>query len=138
MRAVSSTLLSIVVAEDHVVVRAGLCLLLGAEPDLRVIGQTATLTGAKDLVRDLRPDVLLLDLNLADGSSLAGIDALAAETRVVVLTMDASSDKAREALRRGASAYVLKDAADEDLQPAIRAALSGQTYLSPSLGLIGV
>jgi two-component system response regulator NreC len=103
-----------------------------------VIGQTATLTGAKDLVRDLRPDVLLLDLNLADGSSLAGIDALAAETRVVVLTMDASSDKAREALRRGASAYVLKDAADEDLQPAIRAALSGQTYLSPSLGLIGV
>jgi two-component system, NarL family, response regulator NreC len=128
------TLCTVVVAEDHAVVRTGLCLLLGAEPDMTVVGQASTLAATIELVADRRPDILILDLNLADGPSLGGISELAGQTKVVVLTMDASLPKAREAMQRGASAYVLKDAADEDLKYAVRAARTGETYLSPGLG----
>ena len=83
-----------------------------------------------------KPDILVLDLNLADGPSLPAIARIregSPDTRIVVLTMQTEPGFAREALRAGASGYVLKEAADEELVAAVRAAVDGRTYLNPEL-----
>jgi two-component system, NarL family, response regulator NreC len=130
----ATTAIKVALAEDHAVVRTGLCMLLNEEPDMEVVGQTATIAGARRCVADDAPDVLVLDLSLADGFSLGAVRDLAAAVPVVVLTMQDTPAFAREAFHHGASAYVLKDAADEELKHAVRAAAGGRTYLSPALG----
>jgi two-component system response regulator NreC len=129
--------ISIVLVDDHEVVRHGLRLVLEAEEGLEVIAEAGDLETARRYVRAHRPRVLVLDLNLPEGSSLPAIPELreqSPETAVVVLTMQQDPAFAREAMRAGALGYVLKHSAGDELVDAVRAAAVGETYLNPKLG----
>jgi two-component system response regulator NreC len=129
--------ITVVLADDHNVIRAGLRAMLEAEEDLRVIGEAADAPGAAKLVRDRRPDVLVLDLQMPGAEPARDIPALREEipaTAIVVLTMQSDPRLARELLRAGASAYVLKQAAERQLTAAIHTAAQGGTYIDPELG----
>jgi len=128
---------TVVLADDHPVVRAGLRILLQAQPSLKVVAEFADLPSTVRGVPALRPDVLVLDLAMAGSSSLTAIPGLLASSpglRLVVLTMHDEPGFAREALRLGAHGYVLKEAAADELVLALRSVLRGTTYLQPSLG----
>ena len=128
---------TIVIADDHTVVRQGLRLLLDNEEGLQVVAEAGTVPDAERLARAHRPSVLVLDLNMPGGSSLEAIPRLrvdAPATAIVVLTMQDDPAFARQALQAGALGFVLKEAADEELLEAIRLAASGDTYLNPRLG----
>jgi DNA-binding NarL/FixJ family response regulator len=127
--------IQIVLADDHHMVRQGLRALLEAAPDLVVVGEAADAAGAVEITVRLDPDVLILDLVMV-GNGLTALRALthqAPRTRVIVLSMHASEAYVVQALKDGASAYVLKDATASDLVRAIREVMAGRRYLSPSL-----
>jgi two-component system, NarL family, response regulator NreC len=127
----------IVIADDHRVVRSGLRMVLDREDDFEVVAEAGDVADARRYVRAHRPDVLILDLNMPGDPSLPAIPVIRAEspaTRVVVLTMQEDPAFAREALQAGASGYVLKEAADQELVQAVRVAASGGTFLTPQLG----
>ncbi len=122
--------ITIVLADDHTIVRDGLRMLLDAEEDMEVVAEAGDLEAAQRFVLGHKPSVLLLDLNMPGGSSLEAIPRIAEispDTAVVVLTMQEDPAFAREALRAGARGYVLKHAAGTELVQAIRAAASGGT-----------
>jgi two-component system, NarL family, response regulator NreC len=128
---------TLVLADDHAVVRSGLRLLLEAEPGHEVLAEAATAEDALRIVRAHRPSVLVLDLNMPGRSGLEAIPEIrdaAPDTAIVVLTMQEDPAFAREALRAGALGYVLKEAADEELLHAVSLAAEGETYLNPRLG----
>ncbi len=127
----------VVIADDHAVVRRGLRALLEAESGFEVVAEAETLADARRYVRGHRPDVLVLDLNMPEGSSLDVVPALREEapaTQIVVLTMQTEAAYARRALSAGVLGYVLKDAADTELVQAVRRAAAGEGYLNPRLG----
>ena len=129
--------ITVLIADDHTVVRQGLRLLIGDEDGLQVIAEAGTVPDAERLTRAHRPSVLVLDLNMPGGSSLEAIPRLreqSPDTAIVVLTMQDDPAFAREALRSGALGFVLKEAADEELLEAIRRAAAGDTYLNPRVG----
>ncbi|HEX8050856.1 MAG TPA: response regulator transcription factor, partial [Solirubrobacterales bacterium] len=102
--------ITVVLADDHNMIRAGLRAMLEAEEDLRVIGEAADAPGAQKLVRDRRPEVLVLDLQMPGAEPAEDVPALREEvpgTAIVVLTMQSDPRRARELLRAGASGYVL-------------------------------
>jgi two-component system response regulator NreC len=137
MSATAQEAVTIVVADDHGVVRKGLRLLLDGEPDLRVLTEAGDVPDAVRRTLAHRPRVLLLDLSMPGGSSLEAIPQILAGspgTAVVVLTMHDDPSFARTALQSGASGFVLKEAADEELLEAIRTAAAGGTYLNPRMG----
>ena len=109
---------TVVVADDHAVVRSGLRLLLDAADGMHVVAEAGDVPGAVATIMRYRPAVAVLDLNMPGGSSLDAISALtesAPETAIVVLTMQDDPAFARRALRNGALGFVLKEAADEEL-----------------------
>ncbi len=128
----------IVLADDHEVVRAGLRLLLEAEPGFEVVAEAGDVDGAVRYVRGHKPQVLVLDLNMP--GTLTSLDAIpkvkeaSPGTHVVVLTMQDDPTFARSALQAGAVAYVLKEAADNELIEAVQRASGGDSYLNPRLG----
>ena len=129
--------ITIVIADDHQMVRAGLRMLLDAEDDFEVVSEAGDLSLTERRVAAYRPRVLVLDVNMPGGSSLPAIPRLRAsvpETHIVVLTMQNDPELAREALRAGATGYVLKEAAETELIQAVRLAAAGRTYLAPELG----
>ena len=129
--------ITVVLADDHAVVRAGLRFLLDAEGEIDVVGEAGDFPRAISITEAMRPDVLVLDLGMPGGTGLETIATLVAsvpETAIVVLTMQDDPAFARGALSRGARGYVLKEGADEELLEAIRAAARGETYLNPRLG----
>jgi two-component system, NarL family, response regulator NreC len=126
--------ITVVIADDHAVVRKGLRLLIDAEPGLRVVAEAGDVTDAVRLTKAHRPKVLVLDLNMPGGSSLESIPDVTGTSAVVVLTMQDDPSFARQALQAGASGFVLKEAADDELLQAIRLAADGDTYLNPRLG----
>ena len=127
---------TIVLADDHRVVRQGLQALLDAEKDLRVVGEAGDGLQAISSVETLQPDVLVLDLMMP---GLNGLDVVrqlkkaAPHTQIVILSMYANEAYVLEALSNGASAYVLKDSSSADLVHAVREAAAGRRYLSPPL-----
>jgi two-component system, NarL family, response regulator NreC len=131
---------TIVLADDHAVVRRGLRLVLDAEDDFEVVAEAGTVDDAVRLVKAHRPSVAVVDLNMPGttmSSSLEALPVLAAEapdTRIVILTMQEDPQFARKALAAGANGYVLKEAADSELVEAIRLASAGEVYLNPRLG----
>jgi two-component system response regulator NreC len=125
---------TVVIADDHTVVRQGLRMLIDNEQGLQVLAEAGTVPDAERLTKAHRPDVLVLDLNMPGGSGLEAIPRLRDHTAVVVLTMQDDPAYARQALQAGARAFVLKEAADEELLEAIRLAAAGEIYLNPRLG----
>jgi two-component system, NarL family, response regulator NreC len=129
--------ITIVLADDHRVVRAGLRMLLDAEAEFKVVSEAGDVALTERRVAAYRPNVLVLDINMPDGSSIHAIPrmrAVAPETHIVVLTMQNDPELARAALRAGATGYVLKEAAETELIQAVRLAAQGRTYLNPELG----
>jgi two-component system response regulator NreC len=129
--------LTVVLADDHTVVRQGLRFLIDNEDGLHVVAEAGTVPDAERVTRTHRPGVLILDLNMPGGSGLEAIPRLrqdVPETAIVVLTMQDDPAFARQALQAGARAFVLKEAADEELLEAIRLAANGDTYLNPRVG----
>ena len=121
--------ITIVIADDHALVRSGLRQLLELEPDMTVIGEAGDADAALELARDRGPRVLLLDLSMPGTPSLEAIPGFVGlwpAPAVVVLTAYDEQEFAREALAAGASAYVLKDAAETHIVEAIRAAVAGR------------
>jgi two-component system response regulator NreC len=137
VRAMSEDVITIVLADDHPVVRSGLRMLLEAEEDLEVVAEAGDVDATRRSVLGHKPTVLVLDLNMPGGSSLEAIPAIgesSPDTVIVVLTMQEDPAFAREALQAGAKGYVLKQAASAELVQAIRAAAGGGTWLNPELG----
>ncbi len=129
--------ITVVLSDDHHVVRSGLRVLLGADERFAVVGEAHDIQSTLQRILEERPQVLVLDLNLGGESSLELIPQLRAEfpqTQVVVLTMQEDPAFARAAMQAGALGYVLKDAAGEELMEAIEAAAAGRSYLNPQLG----
>jgi two-component system response regulator NreC len=130
-------LTKIVLADDHGVVRSALRMLLDAEPDFEVVAEAEDSDGAARYTVGHKPDVLVLDLNMPGESGLQAIPRIretAPDTQIVVLTMQSETAFAREAMQKGARAYVLKEAAEAELVKAVRKASAGETYLQPELG----
>lgn len=129
--------LTVVLADDHVVVRTGLRLLLEAEPGIEVVAEAGDVTSAIEQVARTRPDVLVLDLHMPGEPSLPAIPRLreaSPGTRVLVLTAQRDPSFAGEALRVGAAGYVPKEAAGSQLLEAIGVVAADGTYLDPQLG----
>ena len=126
--------ITLVLADDHNVMRSGLRMLLDAEPDFDVVAEAGDVLSAFRQVRGHSPDVLVLDLNMPGGSSIDAIRRLAPicpDTVVVVLTMEEDRAFVREAMEAGAKGYVQKQSAARELVRAIRAAVGGAASTSP-------
>lgn len=122
--------------DDHAVVRAGLRLLINAQPDMEVVGEAADGTEAIEQTVALSPDVVLLDLSMPGLSGLSALGIIrqkAPQTRILVLTMHDEEGYLRQVLAAGGSGYVAKKAADVELLSAIRAVNRGEVYVYSSL-----
>jgi two-component system response regulator NreC len=131
------TEITVVLADDHNVIRAGLRAMLEGEADLRVIGEAADAAAAAKLVEDRRPDVLVLDLQMPGAEPRADVPRLREAvpgTAIVILTMQSDARMARDLMRGGAAGFVLKQAAERNLGEAIRTAAAGGSYVDPRLG----
>lgn len=130
-------MITIVLVDDHAVVRSGLHLLLDAEQDMEVIGEAGNAKDAIFRARALKPDVILLDVVMPGESGIEVLPMLlkeSPETRVLVLSMQDDPSYVREAFAAGASGYVLKEAADEEVVSAVREIAGGGHYVHPTLG----
>jgi DNA-binding NarL/FixJ family response regulator len=126
-----------VIVDDHAVVRSGLKLLLDAEEDMEVVGEAGNLQEAVFRTRALKPDVVLMDVVMPGASGIEATPAVLREhpaARVLVLSMQDDPTYVREAFAAGASGYVLKEAADEEVVGAIRDVAGGGRYVHPTLG----
>ena len=124
----------VVLADDHALMRRSLRALLDGEEDVQVVGEAGELASAVRRVQSEKPNVLVLDLRMPDGSSVATIGKLreqAPDTQVVVLSMNDSPVFGQQALASGAAGFVLKEHADSELPQAVRAAARGAEYISP-------
>jgi two-component system response regulator NreC len=129
--------ITIVLADDHTVVRNALRMLLDAEAGFEVVAEAGDADTAVRYVRGHKPTVLILDLNMPGRSSLDAVPDIreaSPGTEIVVLTMQNEPAFARRALQAGVRGYVLKEAADAELVQAVRRAAAGDTYLQPALG----
>jgi DNA-binding NarL/FixJ family response regulator len=129
-------MISVLIADDHPVVRSGVRGMLSGEPDIVVTGEAASGTEAVTAVRALKPDLVLMDLRMPQGDGVtatAEITALGGGTRVVVLTTHETDADILRAVEAGASGYLLKDASRSELLAAVRAAARGETVLAPTV-----
>jgi two-component system response regulator NreC len=128
----------VVLVDDHAVVRAGLRLLVDAEDDLETVGEAGDAHEAVFEVRSSKPDVVIMDVGLGGGKS--GIEATpdvlheAPDAKVLMLSMQDDPRYVREAFVAGASGYVMKEAADNELVTAVREVAAGGRYVDPALG----
>jgi two-component system response regulator NreC len=128
---------TVVIVDDHAVLRDGLRALLAADPAFEVVGEAEDAAGALELVTARRPATVLLDLHVPGADPLDAIPEmrrLSPETGIVILTMDADPEFARRALHSGASGYVLKDSPWSEVLRALARAASGGTYVDPVIG----
>jgi DNA-binding NarL/FixJ family response regulator len=125
----------VILADDHMVVRAGLKALLGATKDIEVVGEATNGREALALVERLKPDVAVLDLDMPLMDGMTAMKELASKkssTRVLILTMHDEDEYLVTLLEAGAAGYLVKNAADRELADAVRAVASGDTYVQPS------
>jgi DNA-binding NarL/FixJ family response regulator len=126
----------VLLADDHVLVRAGIRTLLEKIPNVKVIGEAASGREALEMVKTTLPNLVLMDIAMAD---LNGLDALSRiskdfpDVKVIILSAHANEEYVIRALRSGAAGYMLKDAATAELELAISSVCEGKTYLSPSI-----
>jgi DNA-binding NarL/FixJ family response regulator len=126
----------ILLADDHAVVRQGFKMLLGAQPDMEIVGEASNGREAAEQAEELHPDVVVMDVAMPGLNGIEATRRLAASaphTRVIALSMHKDSVYVREILRAGARGYLLKDSGADDLVNAIRAVARGDSYLSPAV-----
>jgi two-component system, NarL family, response regulator NreC len=126
----------ILLADDHAVVRQGFKMLLGAQPDMEIVGEASNGREAVETAEALRPDIVVMDVAMPELNGIEATRRLASSTphaRVIALSMHKDSVYVREILRAGARGYLLKDSGAEDLVSAIRAVARGESYLSPAV-----
>lgn len=122
----------VVLADDHAVLRSGLRLLVNSQFDMEVVGEAGSFPDARQVCRDLKPHVVILDLNMPGGTATKTIETLAADVpdvHVVILTMHDDPAYMRAAMAAGAHGFVLKKSADTDLLSAVRAAAQGRIFI---------
>ena len=130
-------MINVVLVDDHAVVRSGLRLLLDKQEDIEVVGEAGNAKDAIFRARALKPDVILLDVVMPGESGIEVLPKLLKEspdTNVLVLSMQDDPSYVREAFAAGASGYVLKEAADEEVVSAVREIADGGRYVHPALG----
>ena len=130
----SADSIRVVLADDHLVVRAGLKALLATTRDIEVVGEAANGSEAVALVERLKPQVVVLDLDMPvmDGvTATREIVKATPETRVLILTMHTEDEHLVTLLEAGAAGYLVKNAADRELADAVRAVAAGDTYVQP-------
>jgi NarL family two-component system response regulator LiaR len=128
----------VLVVEDHIVVREGLCALLNARADMEVVGQASDGVEAVRQARTLRPDVILMDLVMPRRGGVEAIQEIVTEdpgARILVLTSFAEDRMAYEAIKAGALGYLLKDSSSRDLIQAVHEVDRGEMSLHPSIAL---
>jgi DNA-binding NarL/FixJ family response regulator len=126
----------VLLADDHRILRAGLKLLLGAQPDMTVIGESDTGQSTIALAECLRPDVIVMDISMPGVNGLAAtqqLSALIPDTAVLTLTRHSEDGYVQPLLAAGAKGYVLKQSAADELLRAIRAVATGRVYLDPAV-----
>jgi two-component system, NarL family, response regulator NreC len=129
--------ITVVLVDDHAVVRSGLRLLLERQDDMEVVGEAGNAKDAIFRARAFKPDVILLDVVMPGESGIEVLPKLlkeSPETKVLVLSMQDDPSYVREAFGAGASGYVLKEAADEEVVSAVREIAGGGRYVHPALG----
>lgn len=129
-------MIRVVIADDHHLVRQGICRLIESVDDIEVIGEAATGREAVELVEKLEPEVVIMDIGmprLDGGQATEQILSLNLPTQVVILSMHSDPVLAQQLLRQGAKGYLLKDSLAEELPLAIRAAFQGKMYISPAI-----
>jgi RNA polymerase sigma factor (sigma-70 family) len=129
----------VLLADDHTLIRAGLRMVVEAQPDLAVVGEANDGREAVAMAQALKPDVAVMDIGMP---SLNGIEAARQirgtlpQTQIVMLSMHSDEGYILRALKAGAKAYLLKDSAEADLARAIRAAAAGKSFFSPAVGKV--
>jgi len=129
-----SALVRVLLADDHTLVRAGIRALLNELPGVQVVAEAGDGREAVELAKAHQPNLILMDISM---KGLNGIEATAQvkrelpDVRVIILSMHASEEHVAQALRAGASGYMLKDAATQELALAVAAVMRGEAYLSP-------
>ena len=129
-------MIRILIADDQELVRTGFRVVLDAEPDLEVVGEAADGLGALDAAETLRPDVVLMDIRMPNLDGIEATRRIAGSDgppRVLILTTFDLDDYVYEALRAGASGFLLKDARAEELRHAVRMVAHGEALLSPTI-----
>lgn len=126
----------IVLADDHAILRSGLKMLIGTQPDMVVVGEAARMSEVAAVIAEAKPHVLLLDIAMPGGTALQTLKEVVgnhAPTRVLILTMHRDIALVRSVLSAGACGFVLKQAADSDLLSAIRAVRQGGLFIDPTV-----
>ena len=126
----------ILLADDHAVVRQGFKMILDAQPDMEIVGEAGNGREAVELVEELKPDVVVMDVAMPELNGIEATRRVASSvphTRVIALSMHKDSVYVREVLRAGARGYLLKDSGAGDLVSAVRAVAQGEGYLSPAV-----
>jgi DNA-binding NarL/FixJ family response regulator len=127
-----ATSIRVLIADDHLIFRLGLKSLLNNEPDIVVAGEATTGTQTIEKFKDLRPDVVVLDLRMPDGGgmrALAGIREARPDAKVLMLSSYGTEEEIYQALQAGASGYVLKDVGRDELTGAIRHVYAGREWI---------
>ena len=125
---------SILIVDDHPIMRFGIAAIVNAQNDMEVVGQAGTRAEAVRLFRERRPDAVLMDLRLPDGSgvdAIRSIRELAPTARIVVLTTYEGDEDIHQALSAGATGYLIKGMSNDSLIQALRRVLAGQRFLPP-------
>lgn len=128
----------LLVAEDHALVREGMRAMLSSEPDLEVIGEAVNGREALELCRQLRPDLILMDIRMPEMDGLAATRAVKEEfatTSVLIMTSHENPDYLLEAVRVGAAGYVLKESTKRELLSVVRNVLQGESVLDHNLAM---
>jgi DNA-binding NarL/FixJ family response regulator len=129
----------VMIVDDHPVVRQGIKLMINAETDLKICGEAQSEQQARRMVRELKPDALVVDLSLSEGDGfniVRDVHAHFPEIRILVLSMHDEAIYAERLLSQGASGYIMKQAATEQLITALRTVLRGERFISESLQTI--
>ena len=132
----SDTVITILLADDHNIVRQGLKLILCAHSDLQVVGEAANGKEVIDLAQRLKPDIVLMDVAMPEVNGIEATRRIVQtnpRARILVLSMHKEAVYVREILRAGARGYILKDAIDTELLNAVRSVAGGDGYVSPAI-----
>ncbi len=134
--ACASARIHVLLADDHELLRHGLKLLLGLQPDMQIVGEARSGREAVEMTLDLKPDVVVMDISMPDMDGLEACQRIRSQhppTQVLMLTMHESEEYFLQALRMGAAGYLVKKAAPNDLHAAIRTVAQGGAFLYPGL-----